>query len=198
MKATEAEAVASNLHACQIISGRDVERVTKQIDAAIQFARAHDALALRDAVEWLADSWAKQGFDSDGARRDSMRAYVFKLCSDELRAALATIPRSLPARSAGGAPGGRAEGLYANNIDLGRRACAETTSEHLLLVLGGRILDRGREIQGVDALRFIEQMSIEDRSSLIADLLATGRLHVDAARAPASVTVPSVGGKGAT
>ena len=27
--------IASNLHACQIISGRDVERVAKQIDAAI-------------------------------------------------------------------------------------------------------------------------------------------------------------------
>lgn len=36
---TPGEKVASNLHACQIISGRDKERVAKQIDAEIEVAR---------------------------------------------------------------------------------------------------------------------------------------------------------------
>lgn len=33
---TTGQTVASNLHACQIISGRDTERVAKQIDAAVR------------------------------------------------------------------------------------------------------------------------------------------------------------------
>jgi hypothetical protein len=39
---TTGHAIASNLHACQIISDRDVERVAKQIDARISVLRPED------------------------------------------------------------------------------------------------------------------------------------------------------------
>lgn len=55
--------IASNLHACQIISGRDIERVAKQIDAALSAALARSEGGLRQIEDIAGAHVSNPGLD---------------------------------------------------------------------------------------------------------------------------------------
>lgn len=66
---TRGESIASNLHACQIISGRDVERVANQIDRPDPLFIDVD----RDLAAALAAYQEKHG---ETALKDFLRGYL--------------------------------------------------------------------------------------------------------------------------
>lgn len=64
---TSGHVVASNLHACQIISGRDVERVAKQINAAIT-----EATAALSEIRSLIDDYEREHLTPRGLKYEGM------------------------------------------------------------------------------------------------------------------------------
>lgn len=64
---TSGHVVASNLHACQIISGRDVERVAKQINAAIA-----DSTAPLTEIRTLIDDYEREHLTPCGLKYEGL------------------------------------------------------------------------------------------------------------------------------